>query len=140
METPSDQLLASWLEANINIPAASSRHGKTGIKNAQEFVNVSEASADDESCFTAPGTDPQSLKQVLCEKTYDCAIAKTYVGGREQQMGTFRRVAEIEALFERQRRMTMEVRWSPWSNGTLEPLPAFFGQYCRLACKFSWNG
>ena len=83
------------------------------MKNAQEFVNVSEASADDESCFTAPGTDPQSLKQVLCEKTYDCAIAKTYVGGREQQMQaarTFRRVAETEALVEEgQRRMTMEV-------------------------------
>jgi len=59
MEAPPDQLLASWLEANINIPAASSRHGETGMKNAQEFVNVSKASADDESCFT----DPQSLKR-----------------------------------------------------------------------------
>ena len=126
MEVPPCQLLASWLEANRNIPAASSRHGETGIKNAQEFVNVSKASADDESCFT----DLLSLKCSV-KKLNDCAIAKTYVGGREQQMQaarTFRRVAEIEALVEeRQRRMTMEVPWSPWSDAKLEPPAASLG-------------
>ena len=120
MEMPPGQLLASWLEANRNIPAASSGHGETGLKNAQEFVNVSKDSVGDEDCDTVL----QSLKCSL-RKLNECAVAKTYVGGREQQMQaarTFRRVAEIEGLFEeRQRRMKLEVPWSPWSNGTLEP-------------------
>jgi hypothetical protein len=119
-EVPPGQLLASWLEAHRNIPASSSRHGETGLKNAQEFVNASKASVGDEDCVA----EIQSLKRSL-KKLNDFAITKTYVGGRDQQMQaarTFRRVVEIEGLFEeRQRRMKMEVPWSPWSDGTLEP-------------------
>ena len=62
-EVPRGQLLASWLEANRNIPAASSRHGETGLKNAREFVNVSKASVH-EDCETVLKSFKRSLKKL----------------------------------------------------------------------------
>jgi hypothetical protein len=59
------------------------------------------------------------------KKLYNFSVAKRYAGGRENQMQaarTYRRVAEIEWLFEeRHRKMKEEVSSSPWADGSLEP-------------------
>ena len=120
-DVPPVQLLASWLESNRNIPAASTGQGETGMKKALEYVSASKACVDEgEDCASFV----QSLKCSV-KKLNNCASAKRYVGGREQQMQaarTFRRGAEIEALSEeRQRRINLVVPSSPWSDGSLEP-------------------
>ena len=139
-DVPPVQLLASWLESNRNIPAASTGQGETGMKKALEYVSASKACVDEgEDCASFV----QSLKCSV-KKLNNCASAKRYVGGREQQMQaarTFRRVAEIEALSEeRQRRINLVVPSSPWSDGSLEPPAVSMGNAVNWQPPATGNG
>ena len=110
------------------------------MKKALEYVSASKACVDEgEDCASFV----QSLKCSV-KKLNNCASAKRYVGGREQQMQaarTFRRVAEIEALSEeRQRRINLVVPSSPWSDGSLEPPAVSIGNAVNWQPPATGNG